>query len=111
LVVVAEGARYNAEKLQLYFQKHRERLGFELRVTILGHVQRGGAPGAFDRPLGTRMGAAATERLAREEHGVLIGMIKNEITATPLEEVATNKKTTGSRHAGLSKSIKQVIET
>lgn len=92
LVVVAEGARYNAEKLELYFQKHRERLGFEIRVTILGHVQRGGAPGAFDRLLGTRMGAAATEHLARGEHGVLMGMIKSEIAATLLEEVATNKK-------------------
>jgi len=92
LVVVAEGAKHNAEELQLYFQRHWERLGFELRVTILGHVQRGGAPGAFDRLLGTRMGAAATEYLARGKHGVLTGMIKNEITATPLEEVATNKK-------------------
>ena len=92
LVVVAEGARYNAEKLRLYFQKHRERLGFELRVTILGHMQRGGAPGAFDRLLGTRMGAAATEHLARGEYGVLMGLIKDEITATPLEEVATNRR-------------------
>ena len=41
IVVVAEGARYNAEGLADYFQKHRERLGFELRVTKLGHVQRG----------------------------------------------------------------------
>ena len=92
LVVVAEGAQYNAEKLQLYFQKHRERLGFELRVTILGHVQRGGAPGAFDRLLGTRMGAAATEHLARGEHGVLMGLIEGKITATPLKEVAANRK-------------------
>jgi len=92
LVVVAEGAKYNAEKLRLYFQKHHERLGFELRVTILGHVQRGGAPGAFDRLLGTRLGAAATERLAKGEQGVLVGLNKGEVTATPLEEVVANKK-------------------
>jgi 6-phosphofructokinase 1 len=92
LVVVAEGAEYNAEKLRLYFEKHRERLGFELRVTILGHVQRGGAPGAFDRLLSTRMGAAATEHLARGEHGVLLGLIGNEIAATPLAEVVDKKK-------------------
>ncbi len=92
LVVVAEGAKYNAEKLLGYFQEHRERLGFELRATILGHVQRGGAPGAFDRLLGTRMAAAATDCLARGEYGVLVGLVKGEIGSTPLAEVAANKK-------------------
>jgi len=92
LVVVAEGARYNAEGLARYFQKHHDRLGFELRVTILGHVQRGGAPGAFDRLLATRLGAAATEYLARGERGVLVGLLKGEMAATPLSEVVANKK-------------------
>ena len=92
LVVVAEGAQYNAAKLAHYFEKHHERLGFELRVTTLGHVQRGGAPGAFDRLLGTRMGAAATAHLAQGEHGILIGWVNGEIGATPLDEVATGKK-------------------
>ena len=92
LAVVAEGARYNAEELARYFQKHHDRLGFELRVTILGHVQRGGAPGAFDRLLATRLGAAATEHLARGEHGVLVGLLKGEMAATPLAEVVANKK-------------------
>jgi 6-phosphofructokinase 1 len=92
LVVVAEGARYNAEAMARHFAEHRERLGFELRVTTLGHVQRGGAPGAFDRLLATRMGAAATEYLARGEYGILTGLIKGEITATPLAEVVTHQK-------------------
>jgi 6-phosphofructokinase 1 len=92
LVVVAEGARYNAEGLARYFERHRERLGFELRVTILGHVQRGAAPGAFDRLLATRLGAGAVERLARGEHGVLVGLLKGEIAATPLDEVVVGKK-------------------
>ena len=82
----------NAEKLAHYFEEHRGRLGFELRVTTLGHVQRGGAPGAFDRLLGTRMGAAATEYLAQGEHGILIGWVNGAIGTTPLEEVATRKK-------------------
>jgi 6-phosphofructokinase 1 len=92
IVVVAEGAEYNAEKLARYFKEHRERLGFDLRVTILGHIQRGGAPGVFDRMLATRLGAAATEHLARGEHGVLVGLIKGEIAATPLDEVVANRK-------------------
>lgn len=92
LVVVAEGAFYNAQRLQHYFQEHHERLGFELRVTILGHVQRGGAPSAFDRLLGTRMGAVATEHLARAKDGVMVGLINGIISTTPLAKVVANKK-------------------
>jgi 6-phosphofructokinase 1 len=92
LVVAAEGAQCNAERMSLYFQEHKERLGFELRLTILGHVQRGGAPGAFDRLLATRLGAAATEHLAKGEHGILVGLIKDEVTATSLVDVVANKK-------------------
>lgn len=93
IVVVAEGAKNNAEKLNEYFQKHRERLGFDLRVTILGHIQRGGNPGAFDRILASRLGAGAVEALARGEFGVLVGQIDGDITTTPLSEVVSNKKT------------------
>jgi 6-phosphofructokinase 1 len=92
IIVVAEGAEYNAERLVHYAQEHRDQLGFDLRSTVLGHVQRGGAPGAFDRLLATRLGAAATDRLARGEHGVLIGLLASEITATPLEEVVSTEK-------------------
>lgn len=92
LVVVAEGARYNAEGLARYFEEQRQRLGFELRVTVLGHVQRGGAPGAFDRLLATRFGAAATACLARGEHGVLVGLLRGEVGVTPLAEVVANTK-------------------
>jgi 6-phosphofructokinase 1 len=93
LVVVAEGADYNAEKLLVYFEKHHDRLGFELRATTLGHVQRGGAPGAFDRTLASRLGAAATNHLERGQVGVLLGLVKDEILATPLAEVISHKKT------------------
>jgi 6-phosphofructokinase 1 len=92
IVVVAEGARYNAAGLAAYFEKHRERLGFDLRVTVLGYVQRGAAPGAFDRLLATRLGAGAVERLRKGENGLLVGCLKGEIAATPLSDVAANKK-------------------
>jgi 6-phosphofructokinase 1 len=92
LIVVAEGARYNAQGLLNYFEQHRERLGFELRATTLGHVQRGGAPGAFDRLLATRLGAAAVDHLDRGEHGILMGLLAGEIAATPLSDVASKKK-------------------
>lgn len=92
IVVVAEGACYNAERLTRYFQEHSERLGFELRVVKLGHVQRGGTPGVFDRLLATRMGAAATECIARDEFGVLVGLLQGEIATRPLAEVVGKRK-------------------
>ncbi|NIN95173.1 MAG: ATP-dependent 6-phosphofructokinase [Anaerolineae bacterium] len=107
LVVVAEGAQYNAAELSRYFQEHRERLGFELRVTILGHVQRGGVPGPFDRLLATRLGAAATEHLARGQHGLLVGLLKGEIAATPLAEVVANKKPLDLRLLELARVLAQ----
>lgn len=92
LVVVAEGAAYNAAHLADYFRANEKRLGFELRVTILGHVQRGGAPGAADRLLATRLGAAAVDALARGEAGVLVGWVRGAVATTPLEEVAGKLK-------------------
>ena len=92
LVVVAEGARPNAAALARHFTEHHDTIGFDPRVTTLGHVQRGGAPGAFDRLLATRLGAAAVEHLAQGKHGVLVGWLKGAIAATPLAEVAGKQK-------------------
>jgi 6-phosphofructokinase 1 len=92
LVVVAEGASCNASGLAKIFEEHKDLLGFEIRTTILGHVQRGGVPSAFDRILASRFGVAAIELLASGEHGVLVGVRNGQIDLTPLAEVASNKK-------------------
>lgn len=92
LVVVAEGSRYNATWLVKHFDEHHERLGFQLRATILGHVQRGGNPGAFDRVLGTQLGAMAVQTLLTGRHGHLVGQINGRITTTLLSDVVSNKK-------------------
>ena len=107
IAVVAEGARYNAAGLVRYFEENRERLGFELRATILGHVQRGGTPGAFDRLLATRLGAAATHCLSQEQHGVLVGLDNDEVATTPLAEVATTKKPLNLRLLELARVLAQ----
>ena len=91
MVVVAEGARWNAEALARHFEQHPDRGGFELRVTTLGHVQRGGAPGAFDRLLASRTGAAAVDRLVAGESGTFIALVKGSIAALPLVRVLTPK--------------------
>lgn len=87
IVVVAEGARYNADRLAEHFHAHRQRLGFELRIAKLGHIQRGGAPGVFDRLLASQLGAAAVDQLEKGEFGVTLGMIDGRIRATALSQV------------------------
>ncbi len=92
LAVVAEGARYNAAALAAYFREHEARIGFDLRATALGHVQRGGAPTAYDRLLATRLGAGAVAALARGESGVLVGMQQGRVATTPLADIVGVQK-------------------
>ena len=105
IVVVAEGAEYNAEKLMHYCDENSEALGFKLRATILGHVQRGGNPGAFDRILATRLGAAAANCMERGETGVLSAWINGRPGTVPLEEVVSNKKQLDLSLVELSKKL------
>ncbi|MBC7543415.1 MAG: 6-phosphofructokinase [Candidatus Sericytochromatia bacterium] len=93
IVVSAEGSKYPAAALAEHFRTHQDQLGFDLRVVTLGHTQRGGAPGAFDRLLGTRLAAAAVERLATGQAGVLAGMLNGRIAFTPLDDVVSGRKT------------------
>ncbi len=90
--VVAEGARFSAQTLADYCKAHKERLGFDLRVITLGHVQRGGAPGAFDRLLATRFGVTAIEFLDQEVQGVLVGLQKGQVVCTPFAMIAGKTK-------------------
>lgn len=92
LVVVAEGAKHDARAMMKHFEEHRDAIGFELRVTTLGHVVRGGIPTACDRVLATRLGAAAVDHLARGDHGLLVGTRGNDLVATPLADVAGKTK-------------------
>jgi 6-phosphofructokinase 1 len=91
IAVVAEGARYDAGALAAYFKEHEARI-FDLRTTILGHVQRGGAPTVYDRVLGTRLGAAAVGAPARGESGVLVGIQLGKVATTPLASVVGVRK-------------------
>lgn len=92
IVVVAEGAAYNAEKLAQYFSEHSQRLGFELRVTKLGHTQRGGTPGVFDRMIATQLGAAAVKHLEAGRSGILLGILNGGVAHTELSTVIKGKK-------------------
>jgi 6-phosphofructokinase 1 len=65
----------------------------ECRVTILGHLLRGGSPTAFDRILATRFGAEAVHMVSRREFGQMVAMKKGQIGATPIKEVAGVQRT------------------
>lgn len=90
IAVIAEGAPYKITELQDYLKQHE--VGFEIRLTILGHVQRGGGPTAFDRLLATRLGVAAVNRLLEGETGVMIARTGRGQQTLPLEEVTTQMR-------------------
>jgi phosphofructokinase-like protein len=70
-----------------------QRTGFEARVTILGHVQRGGTPTAFDRVLATRMGVAALEAAHEGDFGTMVALSAGQMVRVPLEEATKLPKT------------------
>ena len=90
IVVVAEGAKLHANALKEKLDKMNT--GFDSRVTILGHVQRGGSPSAWDRLIAARFGVTAVELLAKGEHGKMVGLNATNVTGTPLAEVSTRKR-------------------
>ncbi|MCS6870778.1 MAG: 6-phosphofructokinase [Anaerolineae bacterium] len=90
IAVIAEGAKPKIAEIVKYLEG--QSVGFEVRVTILGHIQRGGSPTAFDRLLASRMGIKAVECLCNGEHGVMVGLNGREITPVPLEEVTSRTR-------------------
>ena len=70
----------------------REHLQVEARVTVLGHIQRGGSPTAKDRILASRLGAAAVEALVGGASGVMVGEVEGEVDLTPLKEAVERRK-------------------
>ena len=69
-----------------------ERTGFDTRVTVLGHVQRGGSPTAADRILGSRFGVAAIDAITRGETGVMTALHGDEVVLVPISEIAGKTK-------------------
>ncbi|MFO7820314.1 MAG: 6-phosphofructokinase, partial [Halanaerobacter sp.] len=68
------------------------RTEFEARVTILGHIQRGGAPTGRDRLLASRLGAAAVDRLLAGESNVMVGLVNNKVQSSPIKEAVEGEK-------------------
>jgi 6-phosphofructokinase 1 len=87
IIVVAEGARIEGcESATTGICRAITDAGLEPRITVLGHVQRGGSPTAFDRLLGTRFGAAAVEKLMAGESGVMTALQSDQIASVDIAE-------------------------
>jgi len=112
IVVVAEGAKFKEgalvkqeEKLDAFGHVRlggighslgeiiEKKTGYETRVTVLGHIQRGGTPTAFDRVLGTRFGIKAMELVLKKDYGKMVALQGNKIIAVPLEAAVSKLKT------------------
>ena len=91
LIVVAEGEEFGgADELAKHIKTQIPNQ--DLRVCILGHIQRGGAPSCFDRVIASRMGYHAIECLMEERFNVFIGIVNNKMNYTPLDEAVKKKQ-------------------
>ncbi len=88
MIVVAEGAGSAVE----IGARIREELGMDPRVTVLGHIQRGGSPTARDREMATRMGYAAVMALVNGELNCIVGTKAGDLVTTPIEEALNQQK-------------------
>lgn len=86
IVIVAEGDKIGKSVFELkdYVEEHMTE--YEVRVSVLGHMQRGGSPSCFDRVLASRMGVKAVETLMEGKNKFMVGLIKDQMTLTPLEK-------------------------
>jgi 6-phosphofructokinase 1 len=91
MIVVAEGDGFGgAEETSKYI---KERLpNADIRVCILGHIQRGGSPSCLDRLIASRMGYHAVESLLEGHHNVMVGILNNKLHYTPLEKAVKAKQ-------------------
>ena len=91
IVVVAEGDKIgkNIFELKDYVDQNME--GYDVRVSVLGHMQRGGAPSCFDRVLASRMGVKAVESLLEGKSNYMVGLINSKMELTPLEKAIKGK--------------------
>lgn len=87
IIVVAEGVCSGSEIAKTI----QERTGLETRVTVLGHLQRGGSPSAYDRMMASQMGAKAVDLLLEGQQGVMVGFKGGQLVHAPFQEAAKDK--------------------
>lgn len=91
IVVVAEGDKTGENVFEIAKYIETNLPYYEVRVSVLGHMQRGGAPSCFDRVLASRMGVHAVEKLREGASNVMVGVIDDKMVLTPLEKAIKGK--------------------
>lgn len=104
IVIVAEGEKSGgaysiAEKVAL---KHPD---YDIRVSVLGHMQRGGSPSAFDRVLASQLGVAAVDALMDDQKSIMVGLMNKEIVHVPFNKTIKHSKDLNSELLGLVKVL------
>jgi 6-phosphofructokinase 1 len=101
IIVVAEGVTSGTE----FGKKLQEATNFDTRVSVLGHIQRGGSPTAFDRVLAARLGAKAVELLIEGKGGRAVGIEKNQVVHYDIIEALGRKHTLDMNLARLAQEL------
>ena len=93
IVVVAEGDKTgkNVFELRDYVEENLE--GYDVRVSVLGHMQRGGSPSCFDRVLASRMGVKAVESLLEGKFNYMVGTVNNKLELYPIDKAVKGHST------------------
>ena len=86
IVVIAEGDKIGKNVFELKDYVEANLPEYEIRVSVLGHMQRGGAPSCYDRVLASRLGVKAVESLLEGKSNYMVGMINDKVALTPLEQ-------------------------
>ncbi|MES2747657.1 MAG: 6-phosphofructokinase [Bacteroidota bacterium] len=103
IVVIAEGDKIGKTVFELkeYIEEHLPE--YDIRVSVLGHMQRGGSPSCFDRVLASRLGVKAVESLLEGKSNFMVGILDNHIALTPLEQAIKG-------HAEIDKELLRVSD-
>ncbi|MFN2423156.1 MAG: 6-phosphofructokinase [Cryomorphaceae bacterium] len=90
IVIVAEGGK-SGNATEIAAEVSKQMPFYETKVTILGHIQRGGSPSCFDRNLASRLGVAAVEALLKGKRDAMVGMVHHKVVLTPFEKAISDK--------------------
>lgn len=101
IIVVAEGVGSGMDIARMI----KEKAGLETRVTVLGHIQRGGSPTAFDRVLASRLGAKSVELLLENQAGKMVGIEKNQLVSHDIDDALAQKHLVDKEMYRLSKEL------
>jgi 6-phosphofructokinase 1 len=103
IVVIAEGDKIGKSVFELKDYIDQNLQEYDVRVSVLGHMQRGGAPSCFDRVLASRLGVKAVEALLENKTGYMVGLHNDKIELTPLEQAIKG-------HSGIDRELLRVSD-